>query len=608
MASSLLLDEYLEAADERFLDELCRFEGEKKLALLAPRWYGDQRPAARKLLLDYIDEGCDRPHHRVLVKRLFKLAEERGDDEVMGHFLCAFDRLTRHQIVKKTRWMLGEEAVVQVMVHADRLYDHSPKNPPSKTERDPVTGQLLSRSGQIPIHDHDRFSRHTRRYLARRAFRYFRVIGRKDKPRYGRAIRAALALYSDEHLHRPEQLLDAWGLVHALYWASPVLLRLPLGVRVAPALLLSQLAPAPIYPEAWTGCLDELLQLLRMSKSRTVRRFAIAMLEQNHAAELRGVPVEELIPLLRSPHEELQNFAAQRLGTATGLAKVSLTTWFELLRIESPLALPLVCKLFAETVSPERVTLEQCVDLACLKLAPVAELGLAWARAKWASLSGRGPALTIEEGRKVLLKLANAQADVTRGPAVEWLLEQMGKWDGLPVEWVRDLVDNREGDVRAPALAFVDRDARFTKHRDLWSAFFESPYGDVRAHLLRNLDKAREDGGGGRESMQHLWATSLLAIHRGARDKGVVTRQIADRLIQKPAEADSLLPLLGIALRSLRPPERRAALAAVSRAAFARPSLREAIARRLPDLKLFDADNPAALPSPPAPTAPEVAR
>ena len=51
--------------------------------------------------------------------------------------------------------------------------------------------------------------------------------------RYGQAIRAALAIYQDKHLEKTESLLDAWGLVHVLFWGSNVLVRDPRGIHVA---------------------------------------------------------------------------------------------------------------------------------------------------------------------------------------------------------------------------------------------------------------------------------------------------------------------------------------------------------------------------------------
>src|ERR1700760_269871 len=103
-ASSLLMDSYYEAADDRFVEEVLSSTAGKKLKALADRWYGDGRPFARRALLRYIDDGCDRPHHRPLGKGLFKLAERAGDDEAMGHFMVAFDRLVQRRLKRTSRW------------------------------------------------------------------------------------------------------------------------------------------------------------------------------------------------------------------------------------------------------------------------------------------------------------------------------------------------------------------------------------------------------------------------------------------------------------------------------------------------------------------------
>src|SRR3954464_9214933 len=95
--SSLLLDEYFEAGDDRFYQELLRFDGEKRLAFWAEKILADKRPFARRGLLASIDGGCDRDHHPALVRRLFKRVEAAGDDEAMAHFLAAFDRLSRRE-------------------------------------------------------------------------------------------------------------------------------------------------------------------------------------------------------------------------------------------------------------------------------------------------------------------------------------------------------------------------------------------------------------------------------------------------------------------------------------------------------------------------------
>ena len=81
-----------------------------------------------------------------------------------------------------------------------------------------------------------------------------------------------------------------------------------------------------------------------------------------------------------------------------------------------------------------------------------------------------------------------------------------------------------------------------------------------------------------------MWATTLLSVHRGSRAKRQAARQVADRLVAKPAEAKELVRLLGFTLRSVRASERRAALAQVVRAATADASLKALLARELPEL------------------------
>ena len=92
------------------------------------------------------------------------------------------------------------------------------------------------------------------------------------------------------------------------------------------------------------------------------------------------------------------------------------------------------------------------------------------------------------------------------------------------------------------------------------------------------------------ETVRHVWASALLAVHRGGRAKKTVTRQLAERIASKPGDADALLPLLKIALRSIRAPERRAALSAIAQVAFRTPALRASIEKALPELKLFAAE------------------
>lgn len=554
-ASALLMDEYWSGADDRFLAEVLASTNAKKLKGLADPWYRDARPFARRMLLAYIDDGCDRPHHRPLVKSLFKLAEKAGDDEAMGRFMVAFDRWLHRRLRDKWKWSpASRTSEVTKVLQGD----------PS------IPARLGSRETRSP-----RFSRRTRTYLCRRAFRYMRSLAHEDEGRYGRAIRAALVRYEDASLASPTQLLDAWGLLHALYWGSPVIVRDPRGARVAEGQSLADLSPALFAPGAWRGVFDEVLDLVGQARSRTVRVFAIALLRRDYAAAMRSMPLRRVRGLLRSPHDEVQAFAAELLQSASGVHNLSIEEWLELLRIDNPTALPLLCDLVAKTVSPERLSLSQCIELACAKPAPVAELGLRWAKQK---------PVNDEAALVIALGVARAGAPKTREEGVAWVAGIIEKASFARPEHVRELLDGRFADVRARALAFVDADARFRESTVLWAALAESPYDDVRTVLVKHL-RDRE-GTFGPETLRRVWITTLLAVHRGGRAKRTALLQIAARIAKKPAEADELLPLLGIALRSVRAPERRTAIAAIASAAVRDPSLTRAIARALPDLTI----------------------
>jgi hypothetical protein len=565
--SALALAEFYEAGDPRFLDEVLAARQDGALADLAERWFKDERPFAREALLAYVLDGCGRPRHRALVKRLYKLAEKAGDDELMGCFLVAFDGLEKRHLFERRTYDWTERTWSSEWGLEDV------RTIPARDRFRPREGEKKTRF----TYHLDGFSQRTRRYLQRRALRWFRQLGRDDVARYGRAVRAALVRYEDARLAAPERILDAWGLVHVLWWGSPALERRPRGVVLAGGRTLAELAPAPIHPDAWKVPAEDLLDLAVRARSRTVRAWTVALLERDRGAELRALPLGKLRPLLGSPHDELQTFAAKLLQTASGLEALPLREWLALLELDNPTALPLLCQLVERHVAPARLDLAQLVALASARPAPVAELGLRWLRE-------RPPRSAAE--LEVLAGLRDARCARVRAEAAGWLC---GLLEGSPLATafhVRDLLDARHADVRAPALALL-ASPRFAGALELWSALAESPYDDARAGLVRNLEVAADRLAP--ESLRHAWATALLAVHRGGRPKRLVAAQVARRIVARPAEADALLPLLRVLLRSVRAPERRVALAEIVRAALARPALRAALATAIPELELGEA-------------------
>lgn len=556
--SSLLLDEMYDDADPRFVHEVFASTAEKKLGALASPWFADQRPPMREMLLQYVDDGCDRAHHRALVKRLFKLAEAAEDDALMARFMVAFDRMPRREMGSVSAWDYAtRQSYPRAVVQA-------------KPEI-PVDAEAAKQRA------FDRFSAKTRTYLVRRTWRYFRRMGHVDPARYVRTMGDALVRYRDEDLDDPAKLLDAWGLFHALYWATDACRRDPAGIVLRSGHSLAELSFAPIYPEAWASAFEPVLGRLGRARSRPVVMFLLDVLQRHHAEALAGLTLAQLRPLLESPREEIQVFSAQQLRTVQGLETLRVRDWIVLLTLRNQHALPVVCELVAQHVTPERLTLDQCIGLASSPMAPVADLGLGWVRQK----VGDAPA-----DRQPLRQLLQARTAGVRDEASRWLTDLLRTSPDAAPEEVRDLLDAKYAEIRQHALDLMDADDRFGSSPVLWAAMAESPHADARHRLVQQLS-APGPAPLEHEVKRQLWSTTLLSVGRGSRAKRHALRQLSAQLRARPEQADALLPLLRIALRSVRPAERRHALAAVARAAFERPEVHEAVARHIPELQLF---------------------
>lgn len=605
-SSGLLLDELLEAGDERVLQELLGYRVQKRLGAIATKLMGDARPVARGVMKAYIDDGCARPGHRLFVKTLYKAAEKAGDNELMAHFAVAFDRLVQRSLVTTQQWDYAQRRSIPTQRLADpNLVRRLPRwRGPRRTYKNPVTGvttvvrrphvplarpssryertntargwRIIKEGGGQELADPLVFTFSTRRYLQRRTWRYFRRFAKVSPQAYRERVLPLLALYRDEHLTTPEALLDSWLLVHALYGRSPVLHRKPLGITLAEGRTLSELDFAPFCPEAWSDAYGSLLDLALTAGARPVRRFALWALAKHHSTQLAQLTARDLLRLLTSPHDEVQAFGASHLKSVQGLGQLPITDWLHLLAIENPDIAALVTEAVRQHVSPSRLSLEQCITLACQPAAPVAELGLTWAMER---------PLRTQADLEALLALRHARAPTVRTKAVEWLSRLLLLDDHARPIFVRELLDARHGDVRQSALALMQKDPRFGNATELWLAMSETPWPDVRDHFLEEFE-AREDRFPP-EALNRVWATTLLAIHRGNRAKRQAARQVADRIVRNPAERQELLTLLSHTLRSVRPTEQRVALSQLVRAATHDAGLRELMRERLPELELL---------------------
>ena len=129
-------------------------------------------------------------------------------------------------------------------------------------------------------------------------------------------------------------------------------------------------------------------------------------------------------------------------------ASFTVDEWLELLKIENPMALPLICDMVAKTVAPDRLSLAQCVQLACSKAGPVAALGLRWARTK---------PVNDEAALVAALGIASAGVPHVREEGAAWASGILGAAAFARPEHVRELLDARFPEPRAAGFALFER-------------------------------------------------------------------------------------------------------------------------------------------------------
>jgi hypothetical protein len=636
----LLIEELLERGDPAFVDELRRVHDVEALAAFAGRWWADRRPTARRLLLEYLERPLNAYRHEALVKRLFKHAEADGDDPVMARFLVLFDRSIRRERRRRRHYesrTVADRREALALAEAWRAQGYEPVHvwedwrkqfivygaraaesiimPPGTTmprgrmvevydpatwgmrrvrlpdwaialrldagrSRDPddVPAAALRRLERFRL-----FSVATRHYLRRRAWRYFRRLGRRQPERYVAAVSEALRLYNDDDVADGLALIDNWGLVHILFHFSPALEAKRAGWRVAAGHSLAELEPAPMFGGLWKSSPRAVADLLLQGRCRPVRQWAMRILRRDPAVRA-AVSLEEWLGLLSHDDPEVVALAAELLREAEGLGAIGAGRWLALVESASPAALEVVAELAGRHIRPEDLTLDQVVRLASSRPLPLARLGLAWLR-------GRAP--RDEAECRALLGLVEAEADPVRPELVRQARGALSASPWFRPEWVLDYLDSRHADVRAEGWAWFRDEPRVRDDATTWRRLLESPYDDVRLALVAELEAraaGREPAQVGPidldpEALRLLWATVLLNIHRGSRAKPVVVRQLLRRAERRPEELPLMLPLLGVALRSARGPEWRDGLAAVVRLVERRADAAPLVRAAFPELQ-----------------------
>jgi hypothetical protein len=630
--------ELLERGEPSFVDAIRQVHDADALAAFAEVWFRDQRPDSRRLLFEYLDRPLNAFRHEGLIKRLFKLAEAAGDDELMARFLVLFDRSVRRVRRNRNR-SVGEIAATQSEAEAlverwkklgyrsASFYGRSPRFWVHAVSADEVIrlpkksvmprGRMVevvigwpSRKVSIPdwsiqlglgwqhpantigieslpeirkrLEKFRLFSLATRAYLRRRAWRYFRKLGKNQPERYVNAVTQALNLYRDEDVADGLALIDNWGLVHILFHHSASLDAKPSGWSIKPGRSLAELSPTPIHEKLWDEAPQQVVGLLSTARSSTVRRWALRRIEADPTTHRPALSLEGWLDLLGHADPEVVVLASRMLEGIDGLEVVGVDRWLSLAESTDPSALEVLCSLIDRHLKPDRVMLDQAVKLAGARALPVAKLGFSWLKSK--PIDGSSDVSAVMNHVLVLVKLVNAECLPMRPEILRWLQATLAGAPGFAPEMILEFLDSRHADARLVGWNWFRSEPRASDDVETWRKLLESPYDDVRLALVAELE-SRTSKVLDPDDLRPLWASVLLNIHRGSRAKPAVVRQLVDRLQSSPDDARELLSLLGVALRSVRGPERRSGLVAVVRLIERQPDIEPFVRQAFPELQ-----------------------
>lgn len=547
--SSLVLAELYDSGDASFVDVILQHRGSfKPLIGLVERWKKDNRPWARQLKIDFLLRRELPYDSRVVFKRLFKQAWADRDHAVMGACMVATDRMLRRRRTRRHQFLQGVVLIEEVL-----------RVPPYSSAR--------------------LFSTPTTHYLRRRAWRYFRRLGFADGDAYVVAIADALVRYTDDDVRAGENLLDNWGLMHACFGKSPLLTFNARHTNLAPSGRLGELAAAPMFERHWADPKHAgvLIDLLLRAQCRPVRVWAIQLLRKLHANTLPKIDAATLLKLIDHPDGDVAAFAAELLANAQTVSSFPMATWMGLLDTRNPTVVASIAETFRKYVSFDRVTLAQAVELAARAAVPVAMLGMDILE---------GKTIRSDEDHRLLARLADAQSAAVAGRIAGFAIARLNVPRIYRLDEVIAFFDSNVQPLRAGAFAALKDESPAGTDPAFWARLFESPYDDVRIELIRRLKTRLELPGASADATALLWQSVLLNIHRGGRAKLAALRQMSDRIAREPQTLATLLPILTIALRSVRMAEARHGLAAIVSAVERIPQLAPDVKRQIPELEI----------------------
>jgi hypothetical protein len=352
--------------------------------------------------------------------------------------------------------------------------------------------------------------------------------------------------------------------------------------NLSPGQSLANLSAAPYRPEIWKTAegATQLINLVGNGQSSLVRVWAMELLRRDHQQAISQIDMKILVSLLKHTDARVQEFASQLFRDHQGLASMTVSAWLEVVEQSDRSLLPMICDAMTKHVASARLENPQLLLLATAEPVPVAALGLRMLQERHQQRR-----LTPTE----VAQLSRAQCAATAEEMTTWALRQLNSDENYSVDSVVEFFDGLLEPMRAAAMTWLE-DSSSHGHDDavLWSRLIETPFDDVRLRLVDCLQHRTTLHDVDVNSLNHLWCSVLLGVHRGGRAKLKAMQQIQAAILRDSRHATKLLPVLSVAARSLRAPERRGAIAAMASLRNGNPELEAAIRSHLPEFQWAD--------------------
>ena len=212
----------------------------------------------------------------------------------------------------------------------------------------------------------------------------------------------------------------------------------------------------------------------------------------------------------------------------------------KLLQTRNLAALEIIARLMEQHVRADQFSLEELVELACAAPVPVGAVGPRFLQSR-----------RIESPASATISLlSNARSAGVAGEITTWALSILGAAVHYDVDAVSRFFDSLLQPAREAAWSWLTSQSAGYNDPALLEPADRNAVRRLRFDVVGELQRRATLPGASHQQITFVWTTVLLNIHRGGRSKLAALKQISRAIVDHPARAEPLLPVLAVAVRS----------------------------------------------------------